>query len=592
MHSGTRKNIVFSWTGRVLVAVSCGLALASASAARADPETPVPSYSATNPYLDGWVEDRLQDMMIQCIGGKLTMLKKKFTGHDTVNVSAIPPLIRGGLNLGSKPKVVIQNGSSLTKEFGYIRPDPSDASFDESDANALSLNYANFADQLPTIGVDQTNYVATCSSILAAKATTNGDFSFPMATVKAGLDADYDTSSSYSISMVAGHFESPIVAMYQGLSQDGKTVADSASAALLFWNWYARNQSKINSKNYILRYFNGVSIYTVTGLKKKTTINVNLSSQFSLPMASASATNTLGMNQTTDGKASGYKAAVILRPDGKPDREYFALPSLDELRKTVSDKADVLFDAAGSDDLVLLSGTKKISETAYSVPGALCKNSEWTTDDARVSVTSATPGLVSERSACKFTLTYIATSEDMKNGAPLKLSLSSKTVLGVPVKPIKVPLPPITYVGTKRPLLEYIGGGLMPAVTPLPGLPASATLTWKGSYKLSTDPVAKVTSADNIDTTNLELTCPKTAPLSSAPSFAVAFDAPQGGNVRNLWITVTATYVGPTPDPSKLDGFETCQLGGSIDYTVSNLATPITRSAPTVKLAYPKGPAN
>jgi len=572
------------------------MALATtAHAARPEPRAQ-PYDAASNPALAGWVEDNLQVMMTQCIGGELTMLKKRFGGHDVVAVSAIPQIIRDGLNLASNPKVQLQKGSSLTREFGYVRPDNTGAGFDESDTNALALNYANFQDQLPTIGVNQTNYVATCSTVLSSKATLDSDFSFPMATVKAGLDADYDTSATTSLSLVAGHFESPIVAMYQGVGLDGATPADSAYAALLFWNWYARNASRVASDNYILRYFDGVSVYKISGLKKRTKIDVNLSSQFSLPTTSMSTTNTLGVNQMTNASSSEYAAAVNLKADGKPSREYFLLPKLDELRAVVAAKSDVAFDAANSDDLMLLSTSKRITATAFSIPRVLCSGTLWTTDDGRVSVVGATPvtlrdqiDAANDRAVCRFTLTYAPTATDMQDGAQLKFNLASKTALGSSPQPIKVPVPGIAYQGTKRPVLEYVSGGPLPiTATPVPGPLPSTVLAWKISYRLVTDPTARLMTTDNMDTTNLVLSCPSTVVVSGAPTFSIAFDGPQAGNGRNLSMTVAATYTGAAPDLSKLDGFDMCTLSGSIDYTLANVPAPVTRSAPSVKLAYPK----
>jgi len=571
-----------------LIFAGCGALLAFASEAHADPETPAPSYSAANPTLEGWVEDELQGMMRQCIGGKLKMLKKRFARTDEVDVSAIPPHVRDGLKLGQKPQIILQDGSSLTREFAYVRSNINDRGFDASDLNTLALNVSAANDQLPTVGRDQTNYVATCASVLSANAKVDSNFSFPMATIRAGLEADYETSSSYSISMVAGHFESPIVAMYKGVNPGDTSAADSAYAALLFWNWYSRNAGKIGQTQYILRYFEGVSLYKVSGFKKKNRFDVNLSSGASTPFVSGSANANLGLNQLTEASLTGYRSVINRRADGKPDREYFELPKLDELRDVVAARADVLLDAAGSDDLTLVSGDKKISVIVFSLPKVMCDPTQWSTDDPRVSVTGAAMSLVRDRQACRVSLSYKATAEDQKNGAQLKFSLTSKTKLGTPAKPIAVPAPSIAYQGTKRPVLEYVSGTLMPTVTPLPGPQVSSTLSWRINYRLVTDPMAKVSSADDIDTTNLVLACPRTVSVSAAPVYTVAFEGPQNGNGRNLWINVTAQYTGPTPDPSKLDGFDSCALGGMLDYTVTNLPTPVSRSAPPVNLAYPK----
>ncbi|MBO9710853.1 MAG: hypothetical protein J7521_21840 [Caulobacter sp.] len=588
-----RKGALLSWLA------ACGLALSFASAGQAaQPEPRAKPFDATtNPALSGWVEDNLQAMMTQCIGGELTMLRKKsFGGHDVVSVSAIPPIIRDGLNLTANPKIQLQKGSTLTREFGYVRPDTTGAAFDESDSNALALNYANFQDQLPAVGVNQTNYVATCSTVLSSKATLDGDYSFPMATVKAGLDADYDTSASTSLSLVSGHFESPIVAMYQGVGVDGFSPADSAYAALLFWNWYTRNSTRISADNYILRYFDGVSIYKISGLKKRTRIDVNLSAQFSVPTTSVSTTNTLGVSQMTTASASDYAAAVLLRPDGSANRQYFPLPKLDELRSVVAARSEVLFDRAGSDDLMLLTSSKKISLVAFSIPKVLCNGSLWATDDSRVVVTDAAQGVqpgsagAPDRAICRFSLVYTPTAGDMLSGTQLKFSLTSKTTLGAgsPL-PIKVPAPQIAYQGTRRPSLEYVSGGPVPvSATPIPGPAPSTQLAWRISYRLVTDANARLLTTDNMDTTNLVLTCPSSAPISAAPTFTVSFDGPQSGNTRNLSIQVAAVYAGPAPDLTRMDGLASCALGGSIDYLLAGLSTPVTRSAPSVPLAYPR----
>jgi hypothetical protein len=586
------NHYVFSRTARAVMAAGWGVTLLLASAAHADPAPPARSYAADNPSLEGWVEDEMQAMMGSCVGGRLKMLKKKaFGGSEEVAISAVPPLISDGLKLGLKPQITLQNGGSLTREFAYVRSDVNDASFDNSDLNALALNFTNTNDQLPTVGLDQTNYVATCASVLSAKATAGGDFSFPMATVKAGLDADYSKSNSYSISMVAGHFESPIVAMYNGLNAGDASSADSAYAALLFWNWYDRNRGKIAQTQHILRYFDGVSLYMVAGFKKKDQFSVNISSGASSPFVSGSAESKLSLNQLTEASLTGYRSVVNLSADGKPARDYFELPQLDELRDVVAERADVLFDAAASDDRMLVSGDKKISEIAFSGPSAMCDPTQWKTDDARVAVTGAAIEVARKRQACKFSLLYKPTAADRNEGAQLKFALVTKAAIGTPAKPIAVPAPLIAYQGTRRPSLDYVSGTLMPTVTPLPGPLPNSTLSWRINYRLVTDPSARVTTTDNIDTTNLALTCPRTVSVSSAPAYTITFEGPQNGNGRNLWIGVTAQYIGPTPDPSKLDGFDTCVLSGTLDYTIAGLQAPVSRSAPPVNLAYPTTPA-
>src|SRR4051812_8222686 len=101
---------VFSRTARAVVAGGCGAILLVAGTAHADPAPPARSYAADNPSLEGWVEDELQAMMGSCVGGKLKMLKKKaFGGAEEVAVSAIPPLISDGLELGLKPQITLQD---------------------------------------------------------------------------------------------------------------------------------------------------------------------------------------------------------------------------------------------------------------------------------------------------------------------------------------------------------------------------------------------------------------------------------------------------------------------------------------------------
>lgn len=558
-------------------------ALASDALAAPDNTPPPPYISVTdasnNQSLGGLLEEHLQAMIKQCIGTKLTAKKSGFRGK-VVDISSVPTWLANGLGLHNNPYVFKQTGMNISREFGYIY-NQKEMDLNEitrsADNDYLPLDYSKGDDQVVSVGTDMALYQTTCSNVINEKVGLSGGYSFPMATIKAALAAEYEGSNSYSINIVYGTFQSPIYQMYTNNDPGAKSGINKFTASMVFWKWYLDNPYAVTDVQYILKSFTGLSLYRLDGLKRKTSFTINASANLTSPVVSASTDSQLAFNQFTKGAVIGYISASNVK-GGRVDRAYDRLPTPAEIQHVVTAVSQdvVSFDKEGSGDLTLVSNiasggvliaSKTIKYLVLGLPSQMCNLSSWTTDQPdSVSLRGAIPSVGDKNLRCALTFEYQPTAADLASGKTLKFNLVSKSTLGTVPIALQIAMPSVGFGTTSNPKINFAEGDRTPRVQQIAGQRTS-TLMWEFEFNLFTDSSRRITNIESIDVNNLDLSCPEGVPVYAPPIPGLSFPTVGSGSPRKLTMRLTAAYQGTPQDLSQTENFAKCSYGGSVVYT-------------------------
>lgn len=569
------------------------------SPAFADPVQPFPSREINGyPLLGGWVEQAMQQMVRDCTQtpGNANLRIQHTNGlhftSDWGEVSAIPTQIVSDLKLNSADSstVFINSDESITREFGYVYTKSQQDTDQKEPDRYLGLEYNVDKDQAISPGISGFQYNATCSNALNASLDASGGYSFPIATVKASLSADYEGSTSYSISLVKGQFASPILAMYKGTNGDGlSTSGEEFFAALVFWDWYASHPDQVGERNSVLSDFDGLSLYKSASAKEKTKLAANVSAGISAAVATASAATDLGHTTASQFTGNSYESAAVVKA-GKPVRHFADIPALRDVITQASLRGRFRLDTKLSDDAYLYDATsqKKFVQNISFLPSKFCDAGLWSVDSSAINISDAKPfaasGVVG---GCSFYVTYTPPKDAQLVDTTLAYNFALSFVDGKgTAQSLKLSSDPISLIARTTPRLEYLSGLDTPSITKQSN--SSASLTWNLLFKLVDDGAITNTAQIDFRSVDFENSCGQTAVANVQPG--LLDNSVPAAAAKTLQIVVYNSYGRVLGDMTKTDAYVPCKLQGKATFTITDntgAQRQVIRSFPDTVLQFP-----
>jgi hypothetical protein len=535
-----------------------------------------------NPILGGWLETRFQQMVQSCTQSneRLKVQKKGRFSDDVKEVSAIPSVVSRELNLQSPQSILVQADGNVIREFGYVYTKDEIATDERKYASYLNIDYSQDAAQLTEPGISGINYSNSCASVMSAALQVNGGYSLPVASVKAGLTADYDQSSSYDLDLVTGMFDSPILLMYYRSVNNVRQSQSKLYADLLFWKWYSEHKDRISTDNWILQEFKGLALYKRGGFKQQTKYEFNVQANVASPFVTANGMADARFDHRTQVTVDSFQTAALFDSSGSLHRIWFKLPEISDLAKTISAEASASLEIDNSKTILIDKSPKVHYEDVTGLPAFFCDAQQWQPDGAKVSIKSAVQTSNSSGTACVFAVEYRPTDDDLKSGTVLKYTFVN-TIKAASDKlyDVKIPAAQVALTGTDVPRLLFSGGSRLWTATS--GGVGAATLSWRFVYQFFDDNL--VSKASDVDLSNITLTCPSGVDAQPVLTPTTSSSTPS----KKLSIDVTAQFQGSPPDATTAK-YDQCKLGGKVAYTLSGAAVnPVTKLFPDTVIYYP-----
>jgi hypothetical protein len=561
-----------------------GLVLAPITVLAQNPPPPIDEArdAKGNPILGGWLETRFQQMVQSCTqsADRLKVEKKGLFGDDVKEVSAIPQIVSRELGLQSAQSILIQADGNVIREFGYVYTTDEIAADQHKYASYLNIDYSHDATQLTEPGISGIIYSNSCASVMSAAIQASGGYSLPVASVKAGLSADYDQSSSYDLDLVTGMFDSPILLMYYGSVPNIKPSQSKLYADMLFWKWYSEHTDRVSADNWILQEFKGLALYKTGGFKQQTKYGFNVQANVASPFVTANGMADAQFDNRTQVTVNSFQTAALFDVNGDLHRIWFKVPTIADLTSTISSEASASLDVDNSKVNLIDRSPKSHLEDIVGLPTIFCDASLWRVEGSTVSIKSATESTKNSQTACVFTVEYLPSDDDLKNGVELSYSFVNSIDGGAGKKyDIKIPAAHVALTGTDVPRLLFAGGSRLWTATNAGA--GAATLSWQLVYQLFDDDL--IAKESDIDLSNVTLTCP--SGVDAQPILVPTTSS--GSPSKKLNVAVTAPFQAAPPD-STTTKYDQCKLGGKVAYTLTGAAkNPVTKLFPDTVIYYP-----
>lgn len=582
-----------------LLISASALSLSTPAAAEKKPVPPIPFTTDGNKVgLGGWVERDLQNMMTACLGSKLQAERKVALSTERKDVTAVPNLLTGALNLRiagiPDPAVILQADGDLARLFGVVFS--SSAKFEADDragADYLAKDYTVVESIAVAPGFSTVSYLTTCSLGMSAALGAQGDYSIPVARVQASINANYDSSGAYALNLVEGIFESPVVAMYR--RRNANPVLQDAGqlyASLIFWDWYAADVTRIGKTNIILDQFSGLTVYKRAGYTQETKFDVSLGGSFQVPGASLSSSTAAAFKRTTDVTLQGFASvAYVDSSTQKAKRTPFSIPAPTEIATRAAQSAQVTWQADPESELTIVDLTpKKFFQQIRYLPGQYCATAYWKTSDPNVTILGTLPpGRDADTGLpfCTFRMEYKPSGTVSATPGTLPVAfnfVSSSTLNGT-----QIVIPAATVPMDVQRIPEVVSISSTPEPKIISATQSETLLQWTFTYSLRDN--RKVRNADDVDLSDVKpIKCALGADPYAIPAYPQLTTSFQSGNTGSSKVmTVVATVRYPGTLPANLTGvsYATCSLEGWAYYSMQGIAGPVQRAFPATTMRFP-----
>lgn len=567
---------------RCAILASFMVPVVGASGQSSAPQIPfTPSTDAAgHSQLAGVLENDFTSMLQTCLPGQTgnahLMLEKKgaFGSTSTAPSTAIPMDIQRGISINSYIKGPV--GQSLGSLFTYLYSDAdkaADADVTSDPNRVISISVGDKDAALLNPKYNGTTYGQTCGSSVSGKISVSGGYSVPIADVKASLDADASTSTSWSMDIIDGTFESPIPSMF--------SVYDSSIALyprLVLWKWYFDHKgdpAAFNSPNWLLQRMRGTSVYKVYGNKQNFSVQAGASTSVGLPFLSASGSIAASANDGVNTTINLFQVMTYVSPaTNKGDRAWYQVPSPASLAVDGDKFTTTLKE--GPQNSIVASGSLHVEhQIALGVPRSVCVPALWSIVDssgtviANPAITNVSPDPTVPASVdavpCSFETSYTVPGVVPPAGIALKYKLSMSidathafSINAAPVTLVTADGPNLS-LGVFSPMFQHtgIGGG------------GSSQLSWSVILQIGETPSAQIAPAvpgQNPTVSNLTLQCPNQQPLLlSATNVNIAVVA----GTKQLQFTATGVVQDNAFNLGATAGLVTCNLNGSAGFTLT-----------------------
>jgi hypothetical protein len=217
---------------------------------------------------------------------------------------------------------------------------------------------------LKQIGVDGDAFTTSCQSTLEAGLDVDGQYSFPVATIKSALKASLNSNTKSGIVLSSGHFDSPLYVF----------LTDSTSSIygyILMLGW------RLNHNNP-----NG-NLYYLAHVKALTSSQLSSSQMYADTALSAHLGISFGISTKSDAQfarnvAEGYSASFFTTVVENPQQSDFDLiPSVDDLLQKIAQYP--LSDAdVDTKTLLVVNDKAHVTQVVEGIPSNICNAQGWT----------------------------------------------------------------------------------------------------------------------------------------------------------------------------------------------------------------------
>ena len=381
-----------------ILAAAAATILAPTTSAHAEIVPPF-EYNARgieNPTLAGELEQLFSQFLGDCPGlsAPLQMYGSRRDAERRRNgrpVSAIDPGVINELSLVRAPREIRPAlDQTVANLFAFVSDSEGYFSTAWPSSRFLDVDRGNLERRLAA-GFSSRNYETSCGRYLHAAGEAGGGFSFPLVSLRAALEAEFEGNSRNLLYLSHGTFPSPIWDMWQGIgAAPGQAGINQTFVGLLFWDWYVRNGADPDENRQMLSRFDGVVVYRVTSTRSTTTGSGDLRGRLSIPFifrASGSGAADFSLDTTFD--VNDFNVFVFRDSLSQRSVEVVDFPSLTEVVDRVRSAVRTGEVDYGNGSMLPRYDTKYVSFDLYGIPDRFCDASEWQVrDDAEAALES------------------------------------------------------------------------------------------------------------------------------------------------------------------------------------------------------------
>jgi hypothetical protein len=477
--------------------------------------------------LGGYLERFYTEVLDDCKLAPLSLLKK---GKDspTKPISSIPLYIQRNLPLNKQ--IWAQDDRTLAATLAFIFPKENKQSPEGFDFNSERLLFSEElnADPGDLIQLWKSRLIAShnCSGIVSAAGNLKGEYSLPMASFQAALNAEYSNKKQLLLSLARGEFTSPFANLLFPTTDTTVVSPERLSALMTLWNWYLNqftkgvDESKFD--NYIIKKFNGVAVFELTEQRSEEGGKLSASASASVPIFfSANAKAGVEFKGQNLFEIRTFSTAAYRKDDNKADVEMAIVPK----PKDITDAVSKSFRGTLPDNYQVMINPDApafTTQVVKGIPDRLCNKDYWdvepsknvkgtlTLDGARS--LNETPKMVG---VCSFTVKYVPTPNDFKESqVVVDFNFTTKPATSLGELSLKIPASTVTYNTSRSPELYPL------EETPYASAEAvgnNKVLSWEVSIIIADDRGLVDWSRDISLPNSLYISCDKEKPVNLDP---------------------------------------------------------------------------
>ena len=471
----------------------------------------------------------------------------------------------------------------------------------------LSQDYLQDPVTMLPNGASSVFYNHTCSSIVNAALNSKSGITFPIATLSAAIQDQYGSNTQTILSLVEGHFTSPLNAYFGG----GADFAHQNYGQLLLWEWYQANADRATQPNFWLTAIDGLALYRSSLDKRSNNGSGTLSGKIDLPVFEADTALKATIANASDFVVNKYKFIPYTEGNATAEWGHFEkIPQANDIvgyfksihttpepftqvvEQNVHDPYLITQDLDGvPPSYCASSGRWSVVDTS-SAPGAL-----YSVTMAAVSTTGLTStGKISVASptGCKLSVNFSPKpSFFLSASATLSMSYIYAPPPGSPLDKLTISATPMNLNTSVSPDLHLIklGSVAKPSADKDPAGRDVQVLTWTEQI-LVNDKEDPVDPTGNIDTTGgpnpkgmISISCENYTPNIGLPT--ATYVAGNGQRIVNLTISRTVESF----DKEDLTGpTMKCDVNGTLGFPMAsplNSGRVVYKALPNIEIQYP-----
>lgn len=549
---------------RMTCAITAAVSAMAVGSAQADPRAPFAQATAPNgnTALAGWVETELQGMVTSCLGGSGPLRLTRW-GNTVVRPSTvIPANLRTALGLSTTHRWVrLQEAQGVSRLFETVYTGPSGET-PTTPPSRLVVDPGGNRAATPLAGVDLVAYRNDCNTSLSAALRADTNFTLPVASLRAALDARYNATDDYELTLVAGEFTSPLYSSLYPLA-GGRTDVQPFNAALAVWLWYREQPGRVGGTHWLLAGFNGYALVKQQTSTRAAAVSTEVAGSAGVTGISGTADIQAATTRSTDLTATLYAVAFQTDASGRPRRRFEPLITLERAAELTSAHSRPVRDTTLSDSLELLDAQPvRFRHTIAGLPQTECATTFWSVDNPEVVLEDVDFDAASQ--GCAFVTRYSPSPAAISNGERLRFRFMRQFGDTPSGQDLAFQTAIIPLTGGRAPALTWQSGPREPSrIEALDGA-GRTTTRWTKSYQLTDLPLA-ARSVTSIRLDDVVIKCESGRVMNADPTVVINAGAAAG---RTVTLTIETSLPFPVEAAA---GAELCNLdGGLLEYQLQN----------------------